>query len=44
MQRNALVALGLGFLIVSSTAQAQDSRQNAAGQFDFYVLSLSWSP
>lgn len=25
-------------------ASAQDSRQNAAGQFDFYVLSLSWSP
>src|SRR5262249_35549219 len=25
-------------------AQAQDRRQNEAGQFDFYVLSLSWSP
>lgn len=25
-------------------APAQDARQNAAGQFDFYVLSLSWSP
>src|SRR5437763_6636638 len=25
-------------------AFAQDSRQNAAGDFDFYVLSLSWSP
>jgi len=23
---------------------AQDARQNEAGQFDFYVLSLSWSP
>src|SRR5450759_4328935 len=23
---------------------AQDSRQNAPGEFDFYVLSLSWSP
>jgi len=22
----------------------QDSRQNAPGEFDFYVLSLSWSP
>ncbi|HEX3859716.1 MAG TPA: ribonuclease T, partial [Pseudolabrys sp.] len=22
----------------------QDSRQNAPGQFDFYLLSLSWSP
>jgi ribonuclease T2 len=25
-------------------AQAQDQRQNAPGEFDFYVLSLSWSP
>jgi ribonuclease T2 len=25
-------------------AAAQDRRQNAAGEFDFYVLSLSWSP
>src|ERR1035437_10876722 len=28
----------------SGTASAQDSRQNAAGEFYFYVLSLSWSP
>ncbi|WP_315706682.1 MULTISPECIES: ribonuclease T2 [unclassified Bradyrhizobium] len=27
-----------------SPAQAQDRRQNAPGAFDFYVLSLSWSP
>lgn len=25
-------------------AQAQDRRQNQPGQFDFYVLALSWSP
>ena len=25
-------------------ASAQDARQNEPGQFDFYVLSLSWSP
>jgi ribonuclease T2 len=25
-------------------ASAQDRRQNTAGKFDFYVLSLSWSP
>src|SRR6476659_11052927 len=25
-------------------AHAQDGRQNAPGQFDYYVLSLSWSP
>jgi ribonuclease T2 len=31
-----IAALGHGF--------AQDARQNDAGQFDFYVLSLSWSP
>jgi ribonuclease T2 len=28
----------------AATANAQDARQNTAGQFDFYVLSLSWSP
>lgn len=27
-----------------SAALAQDFRQNEAGRFDFYVLSLSWSP
>ncbi len=25
-------------------AAAQDRRQNAPGEFDFYVLALSWSP
>ncbi|HEY1981835.1 MAG TPA: ribonuclease T, partial [Xanthobacteraceae bacterium] len=25
-------------------AFAQESRQNVPGQFDFYILSLSWSP
>src|SRR5581483_4536671 len=29
---------------LTSPAAAQDHRQNAAGEFDFYVLSLSWSP
>jgi ribonuclease T2 len=28
----------------AGTASAQDRRQNAPGEFDFYVLSLSWSP
>jgi ribonuclease T2 len=28
----------------SFPAAAQDVRQNAPGQFDFYVLALSWSP
>jgi ribonuclease T2 len=29
---------------LNPTALAQDHRQNAPGDFDFYVLSLSWSP
>jgi len=29
---------------LASSVMAQDGRQNAPGQFDFYVLSLSWSP
>jgi len=33
------------FLVAAvAPASAQDSRQNTPGQFDFYVLSLSWSP
>ena len=28
----------------AATASAQDRRQNTPGEFDFYVLSLSWSP
>jgi ribonuclease T2 len=36
----ALVAL----LLHPPAALAQDARQNTPGQFDFYVLSLSWSP
>lgn len=32
------------WLVASGGAVAQDRRQNAPGQFDFYVLSLSWSP
>lgn len=31
-------------LASAKPASAQDPRQNAPGQFDFYVLSLSWSP
>ena len=32
------------FILSFVPAAAQDRRQNEAGQFDFYVLSLSWSP
>jgi ribonuclease T2 len=33
-----------GLWIVAGGAAAQDSRQNEPGKFDFYLLSLSWSP
>lgn len=40
--------LSLAFLALAALsaypASAQDRRQNAPGEFDFYVLSLSWSP
>src|SRR5947207_14430302 len=36
----AVIALSLAAGVVT----AQDRRQNEPGQFDFYVLSLSWSP
>src|SRR6478609_8567146 len=38
---SAAVAL---WLAIAGIAVAQDRRQNQPGQFDFYVLSLSWSP
>jgi ribonuclease T2 len=31
-------------VVIVGTADAQDRRQNWPGQFDYYVLSLSWSP
>jgi ribonuclease T2 len=34
----------LAALSGATTASAQDSRQNTPGEFDYYVLSLSWSP
>src|SRR5918992_4928696 len=30
--------------LTAAPATAQDRRQNQPGQFDFYVLALSWSP
>ena len=33
-----------GLLVSTGSASAQDARQNAPGEFDYYVLSLSWSP
>jgi len=44
MTRVVLCAAFLALLLTPRAATAQDPRQNAPGQFDFYVLSLSWSP
>jgi ribonuclease T2 len=41
IRATALVAL---LALTFTPAAAQDRRQNTAGEFDFYVLSLSWSP
>src|SRR5262249_5121681 len=32
------------FVIMIGAAPAQYGRENSPGQFDYYVLSLSWSP
>src|ERR1700760_246647 len=45
--RRYLISLGVAVLaplIGAVSGSAQDRRQNAPGEFDFYVLSLSWSP
>src|SRR3569833_1757865 len=45
-----VISLALSLILAASLAsfagdaKAQDKRQNAPGAFDFYVLSLSWSP
>lgn len=44
MTRVVLRVALLALLLTPRAAMAQDPRQNAPGQFDFYVLSLSWSP
>lgn len=38
-----LISLALA-VTLAGIAEAQDRRQNAPGEFDFYVLALSWSP
>src|SRR5215467_12985861 len=38
------VAAALAIALAAGLAVAQDRRQNEPGKFDFYVLSLSWSP
>ena len=43
--RVGLCLLGWTALLgAAAPASAQDTRQNTPGQFDYYVLSLSWSP
>src|SRR3977135_1614741 len=39
-----LAAAALSGIVSAETAAAQDRRQNTPGEFDYYVLSLSWSP
>jgi ribonuclease T2 len=40
-----LLALAAGIAIgTTASASAQDRRQNTPGEFDYYVLALSWSP
>lgn len=41
----SLFLISLALVVAGSgAASAQDRRQNAPGEFDFYVLALSWSP
>src|SRR5262249_47681858 len=46
MSRSAAAsAVAMWLLVLSAVpVPAQDARQNQPGEFDFYVLSLSWSP
>jgi ribonuclease T2 len=45
MRRFAAALIVAAFATASAgTASAQDRRQNTPGKFDFYLLSLSWSP
>lgn len=43
-RRVILLTLAAGLISWTGGVKAQDKRQNAPGEFDFYVLSLSWSP
>jgi ribonuclease T2 len=39
-----LLLAGMALAGSAGSAAAQDARQNAPGEFEYYVLSLSWSP
>ena len=36
--------MAMGWVLACMVAQAAPREQRPAGDFDFYVLSLSWSP
>ena len=36
--------MALGLVLASMATQAAPREQRPSGDFDFYVLSLSWSP
>jgi ribonuclease T2 len=38
------MVMALAAALSTATVSAQTTRQNTPGQFDFYLLSLSWSP
>ncbi|MEA2988629.1 MAG: ribonuclease, partial [Alphaproteobacteria bacterium] len=40
----AAFAAAVALIVGSGAVGAQDRRQNQPGQFDYYVLALSWSP
>jgi ribonuclease T2 len=40
----AALAAAVSFVFLIAGAAAQDRRQNQPGKFDYYVLSLSWTP
>ena len=42
--RFAATLFSASVAMLATAAAAQDARQNTPGEFDFYVLSLSWSP
>lgn len=45
MEQSGVAAVLVAVLwVVTGGASAQDRRQNTPGEFDFYVLALSWSP
>jgi ribonuclease T2 len=44
ISRSTVVVALISLAVAIGEAAAQDRRQNQPGKFDFYVLSLSWSP